>query len=201
MKMPVLLLCLAFLQGAHVEAKSLKSKAKIETAILAGGCFWCMQPPFEQLEGVTEVLAGYTGGKGANPTYEDYHEKGHTEAVQVKYDPSKISYAKLLDVFWRNINPTDPDGQFADRGPGYWAAIYYLNDAQKAEAEKSKEALDKSGKFDRPVLTKILKAGAFTAAEEYHQGYSHKNPLHYKLYKKGSGRQGFLDGVWGAGGH
>jgi peptide methionine sulfoxide reductase msrA/msrB len=194
----ILLALFLLLMSPAMEAKP---HPQTETAIFAGGCFWCMQPPFEQLEGVTEVLAGYTGGKGANPTYEDYVAKGHTEAVQIKYDPAKVSYSKLLDVFWRNINPTDPDGQFADRGPGYYAAVYYLNDGQKKEAEKSKEALNHSGKFDKPVLTKILKAGPFTAAEGYHQGYSHKNALHYKLYKNGSGRQGFLDQTWGDGGH
>jgi peptide methionine sulfoxide reductase msrA/msrB len=185
-----------------MDAKPAKSPAsRTETALFAGGCFWCMQPPFEQLEGVTEVLAGYTGGTGKNPTYEDYVEKGHTEAVQVAFDPTKTSYAKLLDVYWRQINPTDPDGQFADRGPGYYAAIYCLNDSQKAEAEKSKAALNASGKFDKPVVTKILKAGPFTPAEEHHQGYSRKNSMHYKLYKMGSGRQGFLDKVWGSQGH
>ena len=198
--MPRILLALIFLlTSLPMDAKP--AKPKIETALFAGGCFWCMQPPFEQLEGVTEVLAGYTGGSGANPTYDDYVAKGHTEAVQLKYDPSKVSYAKLLEVFWHNINPTDPDGQFADRGPGYYAAVYYLNDAQKADAEKSKAALNASGKFDKPVLTKILKAGAFTPAEEHHQGYSQKNPLHYKLYKSGSGRTGFLDQIWGQSGH
>ena len=192
------LLILTLFMSPAMNAKPSHSKPKIETAIFAGGCFWCMQPPFEVLDGVTEVLAGYTGGPGVNPTYDDYHAKGHTEAVQIKYDPAKITYSKLLDVFWHNINPTDPDGQFADRGPGYWAAIYWLNEAQKAEAEKSKDALNKSGKFDKPVLTKIFKAGAFYAAEDYHQGYSKKNPTHYKLYKKGSGRQDFLESVWGA---
>ena len=194
-------LALLFFTVSPMDAKAPKSSPALQTAILAGGCFWCMQPPFEHLTGVAEVLAGYTGGDGKNPTYEDYHEKGHTEAVQVKFDPSKISYAKLLDVYWRQINPTDPDGQFADRGPGYWAAIYYLNDEQKAEAEKSKAALGKSGKFDKPIMTKILKAKFFTAAEDYHQGYSHKNAMHYKLYKMGSGRESYLDGVWGAEGH
>jgi methionine-S-sulfoxide reductase len=177
------------------------AKPKLETALFAGGCFWCMQPPFEQLEGVSEVLAGYTGGQGKNPSYGDYVSKGHTEGVQLKFDPAKISYKKLLDVYWKQINPTDPDGQFADRGPGYYAAIYYLDEKQKAEAEKSKRELDKSGKFDKPVVTRILKAGPFYPAEDYHQGYSRKNSTHYKLYKMGSGRQGYLDRIWGESGH
>jgi len=179
-----------------LEAKKV-AQNQYQTAIFAGGCFWCMQPPFEQLKGVSETVAGYTGGKGKNPTYDDYVAKGHTEAVLVKYDPKVVSYEKLLEVFWQSINPTDPDGQFADRGPGYYAGVYYLNTEQKTAAEKSKASLDKSGKFDKPVLTPILPASEFYAAEDYHQGYSHKNPLHYNLYKAGSGRKSFLEKTWG----
>src|SRR5260221_9573663 len=142
-----------------------------------------MEPPFEKLEGVSQVLAGYTGGPGKNPTYEDYAEKGHTEAVQVKYDPAKISYAELLDVFWKQINPTDPEGQFVDRGPQYRAAVYYHDEKQRLLAEKSKAALNKSGRFDKPVVTKILKYTAFYPAEDYHQDYHQKNPLRHKLYR------------------
>jgi len=170
--------------------------AKTDTATFAGGCFWCMQPPFEKLEGVNQVLAGYTGGAGKNPTYEDYAQKGHTEAVQVKYDPAKISYSDLLEVFWKQINPTDPEGQFVDRGPQYRAAVYYHNEKQKALAGKSKEALNKSGRFDKPVVTKILKYESFYPAEDYHQDYHQKNPLRYKLYRSGAGRDGFLERYW-----
>ncbi len=168
-----------------------------ETATFAGGCFWCMQPPFEQLPGVSEVLSGYTGGEGKNPTYEDYGDKGHTEGVQIKFDPDKISYDQLLDVFWRQINPTDPDGQFVDRGPHYRAAIYYHSEAQKRTAEASREALNKSGRYDKPVVIKILKATTFWPAEEYHQDFHKKNPEHYKRYRSNAGRDEFLDRIWG----
>lgn len=178
-----------------------KHPGKLETATFAGGCFWCMEPPFEQLEGVLDVVSGYTGGSGKDATYDDYISKGHTEAVQVKFDPAKISYEKLLEVYWRQINPTDPDGQFADRGPGYYAGIYWHSEKQKGAAEKSKSALDKSGKFDSPILTKILKFQVFYRAEEHHQDYSKKNAPHYQRYKKGSGRAGYLDKIWGEGGH
>ncbi len=172
-------------------------KAKQSVATFAGGCFWCMQPPFENLPGVSEVRSGYTGGTGKNPSYEDYGDKGHTEGVQVTYDSSKISYDQLLDVFWRNINPTDPDGQFVDRGPHYRAAIFYHDEAQKKTAEASREALNKSGRYDKPVVIKILKAGEFWEAEEYHQDFHKKNPQHYKRYRSNAGRDEYLDKVWG----
>jgi peptide methionine sulfoxide reductase msrA/msrB len=166
-------------------------------ATFAGGCFWCMQPPFEQLAGVTKVEAGYTGGTGANPSYEDYAEKGHTEAVQVTFDTAKVSYKHLVDVFWRQINPTDPEGQFVDRGPQYRAAIYYRNDKQKLTAEKSREALNKSGRFDKPIVIKILPFTVFYAAEDYHQDFYKKSPEHYLAYRSGAGRDDFLQRVWG----
>jgi peptide methionine sulfoxide reductase msrA/msrB len=156
-----------------------------------------MTPPFEKLKGVSEVLAGYTDGKGTNPSYHDYAEKGFVEAVQVTYDPSVITYSQLLDVFWKQINPTDPNGQFVDRGPQYRAAIFYLNDEQKRLAEKSKQALDKSGLYDKPVLTEILKASAFWKAEDYHQDYYQKNPIRYGIYHAGSGRDQYLKKIWG----
>jgi peptide methionine sulfoxide reductase msrA/msrB len=186
-------LCILALAAAIVHAQE-----QYEQAVFAGGCFWCMQPPFEKLDGVVKVLAGYTGGTGPNPTYEDYAQKGYVEAVEITYDPSKISYSRLLDVFWRQIDPTDPDGQFVDRGPEYRSAIFYRNDEQKRLAEKSKEELAKSGRFDKPIVTEIVKASAFYKAEEYHQDYYKKNPLRYKFYRYNSGRDRYLEKVWGA---
>jgi len=168
-----------------------------EKATFAGGCFWCMQPPFEKLKGVSEVVSGYTGGTGENPTYEDYAKKGYIEAVQITYDPSIISYAQLLHVFWRQIDPTDAGGQFVDRGPEYRSAIFYANEGQKDVAQKSKEELAKSGRFDKPIVTEIIKATAFYKAEEYHQDYYKKNPIRYKYYRYNSGRDQYLAKVWG----
>ena len=173
------------------------SKNKEEAATFAGGCFWCMQPPFEQLPGVTQVLAGYVGGSGENPTYGDYAEKGYTEAVQLKFDPAKVSYAKLLNVFWRQINPTDPEGQFVDRGPQYRAAIYYHDEKQRLSAEKSRKALNESGKFDAPIVIKILPVSRFYPAEDYHQDFYKKSPSHYLDYRSGAGRDEFLERIWG----
>jgi peptide methionine sulfoxide reductase msrA/msrB len=167
-----------------------------EKATFAGGCFWCMQPPFEKLQGVHEVLAGYAGGTGKNPTYQDYAEHGYIEAVQVAYDPSVISYPQLLDVFWRQINPTDPDGQFVDRGPQYRSAIFYANDTQKMLAEKSREDLAKSGRFHRPIVTEIIQETSFYKAEDYHQDYYKKNPIRYNYYHYRSGRDQYLAKVW-----
>lgn len=126
---------------------------QLEKATFAGGCFWCMQPPFEKLDGVINVVSGYTGGTGKDPSYQDYAEKGHIEAVEITYNPSKITYNQLLDVFWRQIDPTDRGGQFVDRGFHYRSAIFYHNDEQKQLAEKSKQELEKSGKFDKPIVT------------------------------------------------
>jgi peptide methionine sulfoxide reductase msrA/msrB len=169
----------------------------LEKATFAGGCFWCMTPPFEKLNGVHEVLSGYTGGNGPNPTYDDYAAKGHLEAVQIIYDPSKISYAELLDVFWRQINPTDQGGQFCDRGPQYRSAIFYENDEQRQLAEKSKEALEKSGRYQKPIVTELIKASAFYKAEDYHQDYYKKNPIRYKFYRFSCGRDQYLEKIWG----
>jgi methionine-S-sulfoxide reductase len=175
--------------------------AKAETATFAGGCFWCMTPPFEKLEGVLKVTAGYTDGNGQKPTYGDYAEKGYTEGVQITFDPSKITYAQLVDVFWKQINPTDPEGQFVDRGPQYRAAIYYHDAVQKKTAEASKKALDRSGRYDKPIVTKILPYRNFFAAEDYHQDYYKKNPFQYDMYHAGSGRDRYLDKVWGKDNH
>lgn len=172
------------------------TQKKDETATFAGGCFWCMQPPFEKLAGVTEVLAGYTGGTGQNPTYKDYALKGHVEAVQVTYDPQKVSYDRLLDVFWHQIDPTDAGGQFVDRGPQYRSVIFYYTDAQKKIAEASKERLQKSGRFTKPIVTEIIKAPVFYRAEGYHQDYYKKHPFRYTWYRYNSGRDRFLKKAW-----
>src|SRR5574341_368379 len=172
---------------------------KTEKATFAGGCFWCMEPPFEKLDGVTEVISGYTGGKKVNPTYEEvsYGGTGHLESVQIIYDPSKITYSELLDVFWKQIDPTDPNGQFVDRGLQYRSAIFYHNDEQKSLAEKSKEELDKSGRFNKPIVTEIIEASTFYKAEDYHQDYYKKNPIRYKFYRFNSGRDRYLKKIWG----
>ncbi len=173
-----------------------RTNAKTRIATVAGGCFWCVESDLEKLPGVLKVVSGYTGGTGANPTYEDYGKKGHVEAVQVFYDPAKITYEKILDAFFRHIDPTDAGGQFGDRGPYYRSVIFYHDEEQKRLAEKSREALGKSGRFDRPIVTEILKFTKFYEAEEYHQDYSKKNPLGYNDYRQGSGRDAFLEKVW-----
>lgn len=171
--------------------------ARYEKATFAGGCFWCMEPPYEKLNGVLEVYSGYSGGIGPNPTYEDYAQKGHIEVIQVTYDPSKVTYQQLLDVFWRQINPTDAGGQFCDRGPAYRSAIFYENEMQKKLAEQSKAALEKSGKFTEPIATELIKASTFYKAEEYHQDYAKKNPIRYKYYRTSCGRDRVLEKIWG----
>ncbi len=176
---------------------SVSAQTKYEKATFAGGCFWCMESAFEGLEGVVDVVSGYTGGTGDNPTYGDYAQKGHVEVIEITYDPSKIAYDRLLEVFWRQINPTDSNGQFVDRGPQYRSAIFYHNEEQKKLAEKSKEELGKFGRYDKPVATEILKASTFFKAEEYHQDYYKKNPLRYKVYRLNSGRDQYLAKIWG----
>jgi peptide methionine sulfoxide reductase msrA/msrB len=174
-------------------------QAKVERAIFAGGCFWCMVPPFEKLTGVKEVISGYTGGHQDNPTYEEVSAggTGHLEAVQVVYDPAKISYTRLLEVFWMQIDPTDASGQFVDRGSQYRTAIFYSNDEEKALAEKSRQELQASGKFSKPIVTPILPASRFWPAEQYHQDFYRKDPGHYYAYRSGSGREQFLKKQWG----
>jgi peptide methionine sulfoxide reductase msrA/msrB len=169
-------------------------------ATFAGGCFWCMEPPFEKLDGVIEVTSGYTGGHTEEPTYEEVCSggTGHAEAIQILYDPSRVTYAELLDVFWMQINPTDPGGQFADRGSQYRSAIFYHDAEQKRLAEDSKKALEGSGKFERPIATEIVEATKFYEAEAHHQDYHTKNPTHYKRYRYGSGRENYLKETWGS---
>ena len=168
-------------------------------ATFAGGCFWCTEGDFEKLPGVGKVLSGYTGGTKENPTYEEVSSgtTGHVEAIQVYYDPSKITYKELLDFFWKHVDPTDSGGQFVDRGLQYRSVIFYHNEEQKRLAEESKEALSRSGRFKKPIVTEILKFTRFYEAEEYHQDYYKKNPLRYKFYRYNSGRDQFLRNVWG----
>ena len=168
-----------------------------EKAIFAGGCFWCMEKPFEKLDGVLSVVSGYSTGKTKNPTYRTYNRDGHLEVVEITYNPKKVSYEKLLDVFWHQINPTDAGGQFVDRGYAYSTGIFYFNEEQRKLAQASKAALEKSGVFDKPIVTPIKPAAPFYAAEDYHQDYYKKNPVRYWYYRKGSGRDQYLDSVWG----
>lgn len=170
-----------------------------EEAIFAGGCFWCMEPPFEKLEGVFSVVSGYTGGKVSNPTYKQVSagRTQHVEAVRVIYNPEAVSYEQLLEVFWKSFDPTDDYGQFADRGPQYRAGVYYKSESQKLQAERSKQILAKSERFDKPIVTPVLPAGQFWEAEAYHQDYYKKNAAHYNRYRIGSGRAGFLKKYWG----
>lgn len=172
--------------------------AHYKKATFAGGCFWCMVKPFKDLDGVIDVISGYTGGDLENPTYEDVSagDTGHVEAVQIWYDPQKVSYEKLLDVFWKQIDPTDEGGQFADRGSQYATAIFYHDEEQKTLALKSKEELNNSGIFEEPVVTKILPASEFYLAEEYHQDFYIRNEPHYKRYRKYSGREEFINNTW-----
>lgn len=170
-----------------------------KVATFAGGCFWCSEADFEKKSGVIKVISGYTGGQKENPTYEEVSagKTGHVEAIQVFFDPAKVSFEELLDIFWRHIDPTDAGGQFADRGSQYRSAIFYHDEEQKRLAEKSKEDLGKSGKFGKSLATEILKFTRFYDAEEYHQDYHKKNPFRYKYYRYGSGRDQFLEKVWG----
>ena len=167
-------------------------------AIFAGGCFWCMEPPFEKLDGVHAVVSGYIDGHKENPTYQEVSSgtTGHTEAVEITYDPNKISFAELLEVFWMNIDPTDAGGQFVDRGSQYRTGIYYLNDEQQQLAEASKARLGKSGRFDSPIVTEIVAATRFYPAEDYHQDYYKESPVRYKFYRYNSGRDQFINRVW-----
>ncbi|WP_416144726.1 peptide-methionine (S)-S-oxide reductase MsrA [Planococcus koreensis] len=172
---------------------------KTEKATFAGGCFWCMVKPFDSYDGIESVVSGYTGGDLPNPTYEQVCSEttGHYEAVQITFQPDVFPYEKLLDIFWTQIDPTDAGGQFFDRGQSYQTAIFYHSEEQKLAAEKSKQELDNSGKYAKPVATKILPVKPFYLAEEYHQDYYKKNPAHYNRYSVGSGRAGFIEKNWG----
>jgi len=168
----------------------------LQKATFAGGCFWCMEKPFEELPGVHSVTSGYSGGTNMNPTYQNYAAYGHIEVVEILYDPKVLSYEKLLDVFWRQIDPTDAGGQFVDRGKAYSTGIFYHDEEQKRLAEISKADLDSRGVFDKAIVTPIVPAATFFPAEGYHQDYYKENPLRYKFYRSRSGRDQFLDKVW-----
>jgi peptide methionine sulfoxide reductase msrA/msrB len=175
----------------------------LEYATFAGGCFWCMEPPFENLDGVHEVIVGYTGGDTENPSYEEVSsgETGHYEAIQISYDPERVTYEELLEVYWRQIDPTDAGGQFVDRGTQYRTAIFYHNQQQKKLAEESRRRLEESGRYDKPIMTEILPYQEFYPAEDYHQDYYQKNPDIYEYYKKNSGRADYLKEKWPASGY
>jgi peptide-methionine (S)-S-oxide reductase len=176
------------------------AKGALAKATFAGGCFWCMEEVYDKVPGVVATTSGYMGGTTKNPTYEQVSggRTGHAEVVQVEYDPSKVDYQKLLDAFWRNIDPTQKDAQFCDHGSQYRSAIFYHNDEQRRLAEASFTALSKSKPFKGDIVTQIAKADVFYPAEDYHQDYHQKNPVRYKFYKSGCGREARLQQVWGA---
>jgi len=172
---------------------------RYEKAYFAGGCFWCMEPPFEDLDGVIEATSGYMGGSVENPTYEEVTtgKTGHAEVVEILYDPEIVSYEELLEVFWRNIDPTALNYQFADVGTQYRTEIFTVGESQKKLAEKSKVELGSSGKFDKPIVTAITEAPVFYIAEEYHQDFYKKQSMRYQMYSQASGRKGYLENTWG----
>jgi len=182
-----------------VSAQSFAFAEKQEIATFAGGCFWCMEPPFDKLEGVLSTTSGYIGGHQPDPTYKQVSagKTGHTEAVQIRYDPSRISYDELLAVFWKNIDPTTADRQFCDAGSQYRSGIFYHNEAQRVAAEQSLQNLEQTKPFNEPVVTEITAASEFFPAEDYHQDYYLKNPLRYKYYRFACGRDKRLETLWG----
>jgi len=187
-------------QSPKPAAKSPAANPAYVKATFAGGCFWCMEPPYDKLEGVISTTSGYIAGQKKNPTYEEVStgRTGHTEAVEVVYDPKKVSYEKLLEVFWRNIDPTVKDQQFCDVGSQYRSGIFYHNDDQKRLADASKAALDRNKPFKAAIVTEIARATEFYPAEEYHQNYYVKNPVRYKFYRSGCGRDARLKQLWGS---
>jgi len=198
----LLALCASLLLTAiAANAQTTKPAAGAATAkaIFAGGCFWCMEHPFDVLPGVVSTTSGYIGGQKKNPTYEEVSSgrTGHTEAVQVVYDPKKVTYEKLLDVFWHNIDPTVKDQQFCDHGSQYRSGIFYTDDEQKRLADASKAALDRNKPFSAAIVTEITRASEFYPAEDYHQDFYLKNPLRYKYYRSGCGRDARLKQLWG----
>jgi peptide-methionine (S)-S-oxide reductase len=197
----ITLLC-ALCALAHAETGKVPQTAetkKLAKATFAGGCFWCMEPPFDELKGVISTTSGYTGGHQPNPTYKEVSagNTGHTEAVEIVFDPAQISYAELLKVFWRNIDPMTANRQFCDIGSQYRSGIFYHDDEQKRLAEASKQELEQSGRLPRPIVTEIVPASEFYVAEEYHQDYYQKNPLRYKFYRYSCGRDQVLEQIWG----
>jgi len=190
---------LAFLSAPAWGGDEEALKMKLDKATFAGGCFWCMEPPFDKLEGVVSTVVGYTGGHKKNPTYAEVSSgsTGHAEAIEIRYDPSKISYAELLEVFWHNVDPFVKDRQFCDVGFQYRAAVFYHDDEQKGLAEASIKALEQSKGTPGPVYTEIVPAGEFYPAEDYHQEYYKKNPFLYKFYRYNCGRDQRLKEIWG----
>jgi peptide-methionine (S)-S-oxide reductase len=180
-------------------ARAQPSAERYEKATFAGGCFWCMEPPFDELPGVISTTSGYTGGQKKNPTYEEVSAggTGHAESVEILFDPAKITYQQLLDVFWKNIDPISKDRQFCDVGTQYRSAIFYHSEEQQRLALASKKAIEDSGRFKQPIVTEIVAAAPFFRAEEYHQDYYKKNPIRFKYYKFGCGRERRLEQLWG----
>ena len=193
--------CFGLAAGAWAQNKA-AAPASTAKATFAGGCFWCMEPPYDKLPGVVSTTSGYMGGNTKNPTYESVStgRTGHTEVVQVEYDPTKVTYSTLLEVFWRNIDPTQRDGQFCDHGSQYRTGIFYHNEEQKKLAEASKAALQKNKPFKGDIVTEVTQAPEFYAAEAYHQDFYKKNPTRYKIYRSGCGRDARLQALWGRAG-
>lgn len=192
-------LLLGLLNVAYGAEEPVPANNGLATATFAGGCFWCVEHAFDEVAGVVSTTSGYTGGQKKDPSYEEVSSggTGHTEAVQVVYDPKKIGYENLLSVFWRNIDPLDAKGQFCDKGSQYRSAIFYHSPEQKRLAEQAKQALDKSKRLKQPIVTEISPASTFYAAEEYHQNFHQKNPIRYKFYRAGCGRDNRLEEIWG----
>jgi peptide-methionine (S)-S-oxide reductase len=195
----MLLFLLAMMFAGRREKVQAAGVGNLETATFAGGCFWCMEPPFDKLDGVVSTTSGYTGGQTKNPSYEEVSSgvTGHAESVQVVFDPTKVSYTQLLEVFWHNVDPLTPAAQFCDHGSQYRTAIFYHGEEQKRLAEASKKALEQSGRFTKPIVTEIVPAGEFYKAEEYHQDYYLNNPVRYKFYRYNCGRDAVLEQLWG----
>ncbi len=207
-RLSTLLIAAVFLGGVvavttatEQTSETVQVGAGLAKATFAGGCFWCMEPPFDKLDGVISTTSGYTGGARRNPTYQEVSagRTRHAEAVEIVYDPSKISYAQLLDVFWMNVDPLTRDRQFCDGGAQYRTAIFFHGNEQARLARDTKQRIEDSGRFDQPVVTQIVEAGEFWAAEDYHQDYYMKNPIRYKFYRYGCGRDKRLDELWGEG--
>lgn len=198
LKLTIKMFCIFLFVGFTLNADDVLNHENLEKATFAGGCFWCMQPPFDQLDGVVSTKVGYTGGKTINPTYIQVSEgkTGHVEAVEIAYDPKKISYEKLLLVYWHNIDPTDKKGQFCDKGSAYRPMIFYHNEKQKQLAVESKQTLIQANKIN-PIVTEIVSAPLFYPAEEYHQQYYKKNPFRYRFYRYLCGRDKRLKEIWG----
>ena len=200
-RIPALALLLSALVALPVDSSRAQTSSSLptKTAIFAGGCFWCIQPAFDKANGVIKTVVGYSGGTQPNPTYElvSSEKTGYRESIEITYDPAKISFGQLLDIYWRQIDPTQADGQFTDIGSSYRAAIFYSNNEEKGIAQASKEKLARSRKFDKPIVTEILPAMRFYPAEAHHQKYYQQNPEHFEAFEKGSGRVSFEKKTWG----